>query len=65
MSKSVTATAADFPFDGKLVEIPSTATIADALNTLVQHGVLSAPVYDEKAKYVVVWLLYISAVTSL
>ena len=47
---SVTATAADFPFDGKVVEIPSTSTIEEALKVLVKNGVLSAPVYDEKAK---------------
>jgi hypothetical protein len=47
---AISATAADFPFDGKVVEIPSNVTIAEALKMLVKHGVLSAPVYDEKAK---------------
>ena len=47
---STTATAGDFPFDGKVIEIPSTVTIEEALKTLVKHGVLSAPVFDEKAK---------------
>jgi len=47
---SVTATAGDFPFTGKVVEIPATATIDEALKTLVRSGVLSAPVYDDKQK---------------
>lgn len=44
------ATAGDFPFAGKIVEIPSTATIEQGLATLTSHGLLSAPVWDPKAK---------------
>jgi len=47
---STVATAADFPFEGKVIEIPATATIDEALKILVKHGILSAPVYDEKNK---------------
>lgn len=46
------ATVADFPFTGAIVEIASTSTIADALQTLTEHGILSAPVFDEKTKCV-------------
>jgi len=44
------ATAGDFPFEGKVFEIPASSTIDEALKNLVKHGLLSAPVYDEKAK---------------
>ena len=50
MASHIAATAADFPFDGMVIEIPSTATIGDALKTLVANGVLSAPVYDAAAR---------------
>jgi len=43
-------TAEDFPFHGTVVEIDSRKTIEEALNVLVERGLLSVPVWDESAK---------------
>lgn len=44
------ATTADFPFKGKVLEFETSVTLGQALHSLADHGVLSAPVWDASQK---------------
>jgi CBS-domain-containing membrane protein len=44
------ATTKDVPFSGKVLEFDTKVTLGKALHSLADHGVLSAPVWDEKKK---------------
>jgi CBS-domain-containing membrane protein len=44
------ATTRDVPFHGKVLEFDTKMTLGQALHSLADHGVLSAPVWDEEKK---------------
>ena len=44
------ATTRDVPFKGEILEFSTQLTLGQALHSLADHGVLSAPVWDEESK---------------
>jgi len=44
------ATTKDVPFKGEVLEFDTSVTLGKALHSLADNGVLSAPVWDAKAK---------------